>query len=76
MGRHHPIHGLFAQAFEAAGGFNQLVSWAGENYGEFIRLFVRMAPPPQFDISARQVNIQVNNALKPSPLDRAPLEHE
>lgn len=71
MARHHPIHGLFGQAFEEVGGIKRLVQWADENFDDFVKIFARMAPPPQFDISARQVNIQVNNALR-----RAPLDHE
>ena len=72
MSQHHAIHGLFGAAFEEVGGFGRLVEWIGEdskNYYDFLRIFVKMAPPPSADLTVREMNITVNNELKRTPLD-------
>lgn len=71
MSQQHPIHGLFGAAFEAVGGFNRLTEWAGEpkNYGQFLQIFSRMAPPPQSNVSVKQMNITVNPDLQTTVLD-------
>jgi len=72
MAQHHPINGLFGAAFEEVGGFRRLVQWASEddkNYYDFIRIFAKMAPPPQADLTVKQMNITVNGKLQKTVLD-------
>ena len=72
MARNHPIHGIFGAAFEKLGGVNKLVDWAGsdpENYGDFLKLFVKMAPSPSGDVTIRKMEISVNPQLKRTALD-------
>ena len=72
MAAHHPIHGLFGAAFEELGGFGRLVSWAAEdseNYHSFLKIFSRMAPPAQTDLTVKEMNITVNGKLQRTPLD-------
>lgn len=65
----HPIHGLFGDVFDSVGGVDRLADWAEDNYGDFIRIFAKMAPAPQPDNQPQQIQIQINNQLGPSPLD-------
>ena len=65
----HPINGVFGQVFEELGGAETLRNWAQENYGQFIKIFSKMAPASRPDNHTSQINIQVNAQLGPSPLD-------
>ena len=69
MAQHHPIHGIFGAAFEEMGGHANLVSWAKENQSEFYRIFSRMAPPPQSNVTIKKMEISVNEGLKRTVLD-------
>lgn len=72
MARHHPIHGIFGAVFEEVGGQAKMVDWAQKNYTEFVKIFARMAPAAQADLSIKEMNIRVDSALVPKP----PIEHE
>lgn len=69
MATHHPIHGLFGAAFEEVGGHQALVQWARENYGDFIKIFAKMAPPANPDINISKMSISVAPELRRTPLD-------
>lgn len=72
MAQHHPIHGLFGAAFEEIGGFGRLCEWITEdpkNYGDFLKMFVKMAPPPSADLTIREMNVTVNSGLQSTVLD-------
>lgn len=63
----NPMYGLFSDVFEQMGGVDRMKVWAAENYGEFMKLYVRLAPAA--NRGGGQINIQVNANLGPSPLD-------
>ena len=65
----------FSQVFEDMGGAQRMQEWAEDNYTEFMRLYIRLAPKPQVEITANKLEIIVHPALKPSALDNV-IEHE
>lgn len=68
MVEQHPMHAVFGTAFEEIGGIERLCEWAEENYGDFVRIFSKMAPAGGGHGSGK-VQIQINNQLGPSALD-------
>jgi hypothetical protein len=67
---HHALYGAFAHAWELVGGMDHLVDFAREDPATFYRLLARMTPGmvPTQAING-DINITVNPALKPTPLD-------
>ena len=72
MAQTHPLHGLFGAAFEEVGGFARLTEWVKEdskNYEFFLKMLLKLTPPPSNDVTVREMNITVNGKLRPTPLD-------
>lgn len=69
MAHQHPIHGLFGAAFEEMGGHERLKKWAEDHYGDFIRIFAKMVPPPQPGKGEAQGPVELHPALKRTVLD-------
>jgi len=65
----HPIHGAFIRTFEEVGGEERLREWADANYGDFVKIFVRIAPRPPADTQEGTIKISIHPSLKRSPLD-------
>ena len=63
----NPVFGVFDRVLERMGGEDRIVEWAEDNFGDFIKLYARLSP--EGSRSGSQINIQVNAALGPSPLD-------
>lgn len=69
MASQHPIHGLFGAAFEEIGGHERLKEWAKENYGDFIKIFSKMAPPPSPKVSVSNMKVEISSALQKPPIE-------
>lgn len=66
-----PLHGAMGRIYERLGGEDALLDWAEQNYGEFLKILIKLAPPPQHNDKPGQavVNINLPEGLGPSPLD-------
>lgn len=62
----------FLEAFELIGGVPRLAIWANdeENYGEFLKLLIKMAPKEQIGQMQGQI-LEYRSNVPTSPLNRA-----
>lgn len=68
----HPLHAHFAQAYENLGGLQYLEDFAEENPGQFLTMFLRLAPLPQQKgggSTSGNVQVHIHPALAAGPLD-------
>ncbi len=76
----HVVYGVLGDVFEKIGGVDEMVDWvrrSDKNQGSFYRMFAKAAPSmiPTHGMQG-DVNITVNNQLKPTPLDDIDAEWE
>lgn len=66
-----PLHGAMGRVYERLGGEEKMLDWAEEHYGEFLKILVKLAPPPQPDSGGGKGDVIINlpNSLAPGPLD-------
>ena len=67
-----PLHGAMGRVYQRLGGEEALMDWAEENYGEFLKIMIKLAPPPQEKPgggNTGSVTINLPEGLGPSALD-------
>ena len=66
----HAIHGIFGKAFQHVGGEERFFEWVDENYGTFIKLFVKMTPglAPTQGFQG-DLNLHIHHSLGVTELD-------
>jgi len=71
------IEQAFIESFEMIGGVPRLALWANEpeNYGEFLKLLMRLAPKEAAASMAGQV-LEYRSLVPPSPLNRVMPQQE
>ena len=73
----HPLFGMMGEVFEEMGGKAFLKEWAEDHPGQFIGYLFKGAPSvaPSQGITG-DVNIIINNALRPTDLDMVTLDEQ
>lgn len=66
-----PLHGAMGRVYERLGGEEALLDWAEEHYGEFLKILIKLAPPPQDKPGTSHGGVTINlpGVLSPGPLD-------
>jgi len=72
LGTGHPIHQIMGDVFEELGGKKFVKKWAKENPTEYMKMVMKLAPPPRptgNTNSGGTVHIHLPEGIQPSPLD-------